>query len=70
MKMLMCHKATRLMSKRLDVPLTRKERLALTLHLAMCGACKNCNRQLTLIHTAGHEYEEQAWPTDPQTPAR
>lgn len=51
--MLMCNEATRLMSKRLDAPLSLRERLSLRFHLAMCGACSHCNRQFALLHEAG-----------------
>ncbi|MFG6157428.1 zf-HC2 domain-containing protein [Halomonas sp. 1390] len=51
--MMMCKEATRLMSLRQDRPLTFQERLSLRLHLAMCGACRECDRQFTLLHEAG-----------------
>lgn len=66
MKMLMCREATRLMSKKLDAPLGFQERMSLKFHLAMCGACKNCNHQFQLIHDAGRAFEHQApvYPSD------
>ncbi|WP_205596202.1 zf-HC2 domain-containing protein [Modicisalibacter sp. 'Wilcox'] len=59
MKMLMCREATRLMSKRLDVPLGIQEKMTLKFHLAMCGACKQCNKQFQLMHDAGRVLEHQ-----------
>lgn len=58
--MMMCKEATRLMSKRLDAPLSFSQRLSLGMHLAMCGACKRCNRQFALLHEAGRHYEDHA----------
>lgn len=50
-KMMMCREATRLMSKRLDTDLRMGERLSLMMHLSMCGACRQCNRQFQLLHS-------------------
>ncbi|MGC8559833.1 MAG: zf-HC2 domain-containing protein [Phycisphaerae bacterium] len=44
-----CRQATRLASDRLDRRLTVWERLELAMHLAMCGACRACARQLRAI---------------------
>ena len=56
----MCKEATRLMSLKRDRPLTFQERLSLRLHLAMCGACRNCDRQFELLHRVGHHFEPTA----------
>ncbi len=56
-KMMMCKEATHLMSKQLDIPLTFQEKLSLKLHLAMCGACTQCNQQFHLLHETGKHYE-------------
>ncbi|MFG6177024.1 zf-HC2 domain-containing protein [Halomonas sp. THAF12] len=57
--MLMCKQATRLMSLKLDRPLSLGERLSLRLHLAMCGACRECDRQFTLLHGVGPHFEPE-----------
>ena len=44
-----CRQATRLASDRLDRQLTVLERLELAIHLAMCGTCRACARQLRAI---------------------
>ncbi len=44
-----CRQATRLASDRLDRRLTLLERLELAAHLAMCGTCRVCARQLRAI---------------------
>lgn len=59
MKMLMCRAVTRLMSKRLDAPLSLQETMRLKLHLSMCSACKQCNAQFQLMHDAGKVLENQ-----------
>ncbi|WP_279586991.1 zf-HC2 domain-containing protein [Modicisalibacter xianhensis] len=55
----MCREATQLMSKRLDTSLGFQERMSLKFHLAMCGACRNCNQQFQLIHDTGQALEHQ-----------
>ena len=57
MKMFMCRDVTRLMSKRLDAPLSVQEVLILKLHLSMCHACRRCNEQFQLMHDAGKMLE-------------
>ncbi len=39
--MLNCRKATRLLSDRLDRPLTLKENVHLKIHLLWCSGCRN-----------------------------
>lgn len=56
-KMMMCKEATCLMSKQLDTSLTFQEKLSLKLHLAMCHACTQCNRQFRLLHQTGRHFE-------------
>ncbi|MBB3232354.1 zf-HC2 domain-containing protein [Halomonas stenophila] len=78
--MMMCKEATRLMSLKRDRSLTFQERLSLRLHLAMCGACRNCDRQFELLHRVGHHYEptsegdgerdEENGDGDPDSPGR
>lgn len=58
--MIMCRRATELMSQRLDRPLVWQERVSLRLHLAMCGACGHCNRQFELLHEVGKRFEPAA----------
>ena len=55
--MLMCKEATRLMSIKHDRPLTFQERLSLRLHLSMCGACRECDRQFTLLHEIKRSFD-------------
>lgn len=50
--MLMCKEATRLMSLKLDRKLNFQERISLRLHISMCHACRECDRQFTLLHEA------------------
>jgi predicted anti-sigma-YlaC factor YlaD len=47
--MMNCRHATQLMSQELDRELGWRERLALRLHLTMCGGCSNFRRQMALL---------------------
>ena len=58
-KMMLCREATRLMSKRLDAPLSLGERLSLRLHLGMCRPCRHCNAQFDLLHRVGHHFDAE-----------
>lgn len=47
--MMNCQQTSRLLSQSLDRPLSFKERLALRLHLLLCGACRRFARQLRFL---------------------
>ena len=55
--MMMCKEATRLMSLKQDRHLTFRETLSLRFHLSMCGACRQCDKQFTLLHQMGERIE-------------
>jgi predicted anti-sigma-YlaC factor YlaD len=57
--MMMCKEATRLMSLRQDRPLRFQEKLSLRLHLTMCSACRECDRQFTLLHGVGRHFDPE-----------
>ncbi len=44
-----CREATRLASRALDEPLPFTSRLAMLMHLSICGACRAYRRQIRLI---------------------
>lgn len=50
--MISCKRATELMSKSRDEGLTRKEELALQLHLFICEFCELFRKQLALLQKA------------------
>ena len=50
--MIKCKEASRLMSRAMDEPLPLWQRLGLTLHLAVCDACRNAQRQMRLLRAA------------------
>lgn len=50
--MLNCRQASRLLSESLDRPLPLRAKLALRMHLLMCGACTRFERQLRFLHQA------------------
>lgn len=54
--MLNCREATRLLSDRLDRPLSRRQRLALMLHTLMCNACRNFGKQSELLRRAAARF--------------
>jgi predicted anti-sigma-YlaC factor YlaD len=47
--MLTCKQASQVISKSLDSPLSRSDRIELKFHLFMCNACKRFNHQLRLL---------------------
>ncbi|MFO7648335.1 MULTISPECIES: zf-HC2 domain-containing protein [Halomonas] len=57
--MMMCKAATRLMSLKQDRRLTFQESLSLRFHLTMCGACRQCDRQFSLLHRVGKRFEAE-----------
>ena len=48
--MISCREATLLISRRLDGPLSRRERAALRLHLMICRFCARFQRQAAALH--------------------
>ncbi|NNF42738.1 MAG: zf-HC2 domain-containing protein [Phycisphaerales bacterium] len=47
-----CRRATQLISESMDRPLTRRERVALRVHIVICGSCRRYRRQLARLRTA------------------
>lgn len=50
--MMSCQEATRLLSEAKERPLGTKEKLALKVHLTMCGGCRNFDKQINFIRNA------------------
>lgn len=50
--MLTCKEASRLLSQSLDQPLPPGKRLELRLHVWLCGACSNFEKQLLFLKRA------------------
>lgn len=50
--MISCKRATELISKSMDEPLTAKEQLSLKLHNFLCEFCEQFQRQLHLLRAA------------------
>ena len=57
--MLSCKEATRLLTEKLDRPLSFSERLALGVHLAMCRGCTHFERQMGFLRVACHRYVQR-----------
>lgn len=51
-----CEESTRLLSEAQERPLGHGERLALRLHLLMCGACRSFEQQLGWLRRASGHY--------------
>lgn len=60
--MLSCRQATELMSQGLDRPLSMVERVALSLHKAICAGCRAVDRQMAALRriTAAWRQEHAA----------
>lgn len=58
--MLDCKHASHLVSQSMDRPLRWRERLGLSVHLAMCGMCRQFLSQLRLIRGALRRMVNQA----------
>jgi hypothetical protein len=54
-----CKQAARLLIEKEDRPLSFGERLALRVHVGICGDCKNFEGQLKVLHTALHHSKNQ-----------
>jgi predicted anti-sigma-YlaC factor YlaD len=50
-----CRRVAELVSQSLDEPLGRVDRLLLRVHLAMCGNCRNVERQLFEVRSLSEE---------------
>lgn len=57
--MISCKRATELVSRGLDVPLSAGERVRLMAHLFICSFCRRFKRQMELIRMALKQSQEQ-----------
>ncbi|EGV35434.1 zf-HC2 domain-containing protein [Neisseria weaveri] len=57
--MLKCKDACRLVSESQDRPLTKREKIALRLHLLICRYCKNYEKQLNFIREQTEKWRNQ-----------
>ena len=51
-----CKQATQLMSQELDRQLNWRERLALRVHVLMCGGCRNFRKQMSFLRDAARHW--------------
>lgn len=58
--MLNCHDTTRLLSESLERPLTRRERMALRLHVMMCSGCRRFDKQMRFLRATARKYAQGA----------
>jgi len=75
--MLTCKDASRLISDGMDRPLRLPQRLGLSLHLAICGACRRMRTQMHWLRAGARLYPEaladedrQALPPAPEPGAK
>lgn len=66
--MLSCREATRLVSESQDRRLGIQDRLSLRLHLAMCTACSEFDRQMGTLRTAMRRYARSDMAETPEKP--
>ncbi|KAE8439430.1 zf-HC2 domain-containing protein [Vreelandella piezotolerans] len=62
--MIMCKEATRLMSLRIEQPLTFQQKTQLAIHLSMCGACRRCDKQFRFLHDSFNRHPSQLGDTN------
>lgn len=51
-----CRQAAQLISQRCDAPLTPGQRLRLSWHLLLCGACRRFSHQTALMREASRRW--------------
>lgn len=54
--MMNCKQATQLLSEAQDRKLTLKEKTTLTMHTAMCSACRNFGKQMQSLRSFSRDY--------------
>jgi hypothetical protein len=62
-----CSRAAELISQSLETPLRWRDRVALRLHLSLCGLCRKFHRQMEILQRAGRVVDEHA-PLDATLP--
>ena len=62
--MLTCKEASRLLSQSMDQPLPRLKRLELRIHVWMCSACSNFEKQLLFLRRAAQRLNDEDSRTD------
>ena len=60
MALIDCREATQLTSAELDRPLTRRERIRLSLHRLLCAPCRFYRRQLELLRNQAAKLAESS----------
>ncbi|MDD5036779.1 MAG: hypothetical protein PHE55_18780 [Methylococcaceae bacterium] len=62
--MLTCKEASRLLSQSMDHALPRMKRLELRIHVWLCSACSNFEKQLLFLKRAARQLDERDSQTD------
>ena len=66
--MISCKRAAELISLSQEVPLRWRQRLALALHLCVCGMCRRFRRQVRLLEQVGRAAPGPGAPADVTLP--
>jgi hypothetical protein len=64
--MITCRESARLLSEKRDHPLTWRKRIALRVHLALCGLCRVYASQLSVVCGVSREAGEKAPEVSPR----
>lgn len=62
--MMSCHEATRLISESQDRPLTRTERIRLSMHTLMCRGCHRFEQQMDTLRGLARSFAGHPGPDD------
>ncbi|WP_369920223.1 zf-HC2 domain-containing protein [Marinomonas polaris] len=62
--MIKCKQATQMLSERLDHPLSTKEKMALAMHTAICGPCRQFGKQMETIRELSKSYAQAKEPEE------
>ncbi|MFD1382683.1 zf-HC2 domain-containing protein [Rhodanobacter aciditrophus] len=66
--MIRCIEATQLLSEKLDRPLSKKEKVNLGIHTAMCPACRQFGKHMLILRDVSQRYVSQTGDSEDQTP--
>ena len=63
-----CRQTAELISRELDVDLSRRQRMGLRIHMIICSACRRLRRQLGIVDEAVESYFVAAHADEVDTP--
>ncbi len=66
--MIRCIEATQLLSEKLDRPLSKKEKVNLGIHTAMCPACRQFGKHMLILRDVSQRYVNHTGDSEDQAP--